>query len=73
MISVDRELQAHAVKRSMIVEGDELVTYALCPLDTPDDLLISVLKDISNTHCAPGSTHPQRISRKCGTGHTDIR
>jgi len=26
VISVDRELQAHAVKRSMIVEGDELVT-----------------------------------------------
>lgn len=26
VIAVDRELQAHAVKRSMAIEGDELVT-----------------------------------------------
>lgn len=41
VIGVDRELQAHAVKREMIVEDDELVVYVFFTLPPHAKRLVS--------------------------------
>ena len=74
VIEVDRELQPDVVKRTISVEGTELVAYGThIFLDYDDKMLTSILQDLHNIDRPAGAANNKRLPGERRPGRTDDR